>query len=199
MGIKERRLAEKEQIRMNIFEAASDIIVAEGFEKLSIRKIADRIEYSPGVIYNYFKDKNEIVKLIINENVQRICASMNTLELHKMKPKVALALGLTRFTTAMLENRQQYRAIMLSGINASLFRTEDSETNMLKEHLIDVLRAGNASGDFAILKEEVTAMLLLAAVFGLINTLVQEKIEEGPLQTMLIESHVEILVRGVSR
>ena len=53
MGIKERRLAEREQVKQKIFDAASDIIIADGYEKLSIRKIADRIEYSPGVIYNY--------------------------------------------------------------------------------------------------------------------------------------------------
>ena len=39
-------------------------------------------------------------------------------------------------------------------------------------------------------------MLLIAAIFGLINTLVQEKLEDEQMQAMLIESHVEILVMG---
>lgn len=199
MGIKERRLTEREQIRKKIFDAASDIIIAEGFEKLSIRKIADRIEYSPGVIYNYFKDKNEIVKLIIEENVQRICDSMLSLELQKMKPKAALELGLTKFATVILENRQQYKAIMLSGINLSLLREDNSETNGLRELLINVLSTGKDSGVFDIRNEEIAAMLLIAAIFGLINTIVQEKLEDEKMQAMLIESHVEILVRGVSK
>lgn len=199
MGIKERRLAEREQIKKKIFEAASDIIIIEGFEKLSIRKIADRIEYSPGVIYNYFKDKNEIIKLIIAENIQRICNSMLSLELQKMEPKAALELGLTKFATAMLENRQQYKAIMLSGMNLSMFREDDSETNGLRGLMINVLSAGKNSGAFDIRNEEITSMLLIAAVFGLINTLIQEKLEDEQMQTMLIQSHVEILVRGVSK
>jgi AcrR family transcriptional regulator len=199
MGIKERRLAEREQIKKKIFDAASDIIIAEGFEKLSIRKIADRIEYSPGVIYNYFKDKNEIIKLIIAENIQRICDSMLSLELQKMDPKAALELGLTKFATAMLENRQQYKAIMLSGINLSLFREDNSETNRLRGLLINVLSIGKNSGVFDVRNEGITSMLLIAAIFGLINTLVQEKLEDEQMQAMLIKSHVEILVRGVSK
>ena len=199
MGIKERRLAEREQIKKKIFDAASDIIIAEGFEKLSVRKIADRIEYSPGVIYNYFKDKNEIIELIIAENIQRIYASMLSLELQKMEPKAALELGLGKFAAAMLENRQQYKAIMLSGMNLSLFRDEASETNGLRELMIDVLSAGKNAGVFDIRDEGITSMLLIAAVFGLINTLVQEKLEDDQMQAMLIESHVAILVRGVSK
>lgn len=197
MGIKERRSAEREQTKKRIFDAASDIIIAEGFEKLSIRKIADRIEYSPGVIYNYFKDKNEIVELIIAENIQRICDSMSSLELQEMQPKAALEQGLTKFATAMLENRQQYKAIMLSGMNLSLFKENNSATNELKELLINVLNTGKNTGVFDIRNEEITSMLLIAAMFGLINTLVQEKLEDEQMQAMLIESHVEILVKGV--
>jgi AcrR family transcriptional regulator len=198
MGTKERRIAERDQIRKKIFDAASGIIIEEGFEKLSIRKIADRIEYSPGVIYNYFKDKNEIVERIIAENIQRICDSVLSLDLAEMNPKEALKLGLTRFAAAMLENRQQYKAIMLSGMHASMFREDNSETGRLRELLVQVLRNGNESGIFQARNEEVTAMLLIASVFGLLNTLVQEKIEDPAAEAMFIESQTEILVRGVS-
>lgn len=197
MGIKERRSVEREQIRKKIFDAASEIIV-EGFEKLSIRKIAERIEYSPGIIYNYFKNKNDIVNLIITENIQRISDSLLSLELQKMDPKTALELGLTKFTMAMLENRQQYKAIMLSGMNLSLFRGGASEANELRELLIKVLKSGKNSGVFDIQNEEITSMLLIASIFGLINTIVQEKLEDEQMLTILIENHVNLLVRGVS-
>jgi AcrR family transcriptional regulator len=199
MGIRERRVAERELLKKKICDAASDIILAEGFEKLSIRKIADRIEYSPGVIYNYFKDKKEIVKLIIAENIQRICDLMLSLKLELMEPKAALELGLRSFASAMLENRQQYKAIMLSGMNLSPFREDNTEINRLRELLIGVLDAGKASGVFDLQNDEIASMLLISAVFGLINTIVQEKIEDEQMQAMLIENHVSILVRGVSK
>lgn len=199
MGIKERRIAEREQIRKKIFDAASDIIIDEGFEKLSIRKIANKIEYSPGVIYNYFKDKNEIIKLIITENIQRICDSMLSLNIQEMEPKVALKIGFTKFATAMLENSQQYKAIMLSGMNLSLFKEDNSKIDELRGLLINVLSNGKKFDVFDIQNEEITSMLLIASVFGLINTLIQEKINDERTQSMLIEKEVEILVRGVSK
>lgn len=199
MGIKERRSEEREQIRKKIFDAASEIIIAEGLEKLSIRKIAERIEYSSGVIYNYFKDKNDIVNRIIAENINRICDSILSLELQKMNPKTALELGLSKFAKALLENRQQYKAIMLSGINLSLFREDTSETNVLRELLKNVLKNGKNSGIFDIQNEEITSMLLIASVFGLINMIVQEKLEDGQMLAILIESHVDLLIRGISK
>lgn len=199
MGIKERKLAEREQLKKKIFNAATDIIIDEGFENLSIRKIAHRIEYSPGVIYNYFKDKNEIVALIISETIQRVCESMLSIEFEKKEPKAALEMGLIKFASAMLENRQQYKAIMLSGINISLFGEESKGTNILKELLIQVLSSGKKTGVFDIENEEMTSMLLISAVFGLINTIVQEKLEDEQMQKILIESYVKIIVRGVSK
>jgi AcrR family transcriptional regulator len=60
MGILERKEREKHEMRLKILETAKQIFIEEGFEKASIRAIADRIEYSPATIYLYFKDKNEL-------------------------------------------------------------------------------------------------------------------------------------------
>jgi AcrR family transcriptional regulator len=60
MGINERKEREKEQLRRSILDAAMALFREEGFDQVSVRKIADRIEYSPTTIYLYFRDKNEI-------------------------------------------------------------------------------------------------------------------------------------------
>jgi AcrR family transcriptional regulator len=60
MGIRERRDREHEATRQAILDAARDLFVAEGYENVSIRKIAERVEYSPAAIYGYFTGKEEI-------------------------------------------------------------------------------------------------------------------------------------------
>ena len=62
MGPKERRVREREEIRGKILDAARDLFVTEGFEAVSMRKIADRIEYSPTAIYFHFRDKESLLK-----------------------------------------------------------------------------------------------------------------------------------------
>ena len=57
MGIKERQVRQKEVLRQDILDAARDLFIEEGYENTSMRKIAERIEYSPTTIYYYFKDK----------------------------------------------------------------------------------------------------------------------------------------------
>jgi AcrR family transcriptional regulator len=50
LGIRERREREKAEIREKILDAARELFVNEGYEAVSMRKIADRIEYSPTAI-----------------------------------------------------------------------------------------------------------------------------------------------------
>ena len=60
MGIKERQERDREAVRRAILDAARELFVAEGFQNVSIRKIAERIEYSPAAIYGYFASKDDI-------------------------------------------------------------------------------------------------------------------------------------------
>jgi AcrR family transcriptional regulator len=61
MGIAERKEREREGVKDLILNAAREIFLEEGYENTSIRKIASRIEYSPGIIYLHFKDKNQLL------------------------------------------------------------------------------------------------------------------------------------------
>ena len=61
MGITERKEKQKQEIKKMILDASMKLFMEQGFENVSIRKIADLIEYSPTTVYLYFKDKNEIL------------------------------------------------------------------------------------------------------------------------------------------
>jgi AcrR family transcriptional regulator len=61
MGISDRKEREKQEMRKLIISAAMEMFVKDGFEKTSIRNIADKIEYSPATIYLYYKDKDELL------------------------------------------------------------------------------------------------------------------------------------------
>ncbi|SDP90493.1 transcriptional regulator, TetR family [Mucilaginibacter sp. OK268] len=61
MGVTERKEREKTEMRELITAAAMKMFLEDGYAKTSIRGIADAIEYSPGTIYLYFKDKDELL------------------------------------------------------------------------------------------------------------------------------------------
>jgi AcrR family transcriptional regulator len=67
MGIKERQERDREAVRRAILDAARDLFVTEGYQNISIRKIAERIEYSPAAIYSYFPSKDDIFFALAEE------------------------------------------------------------------------------------------------------------------------------------
>jgi AcrR family transcriptional regulator len=60
MGVSERKEREKLEMQKLILDAARELFMKDGYENVSIRKIAEKIEYSPGTIYLYYKNKSEI-------------------------------------------------------------------------------------------------------------------------------------------
>lgn len=67
MGIKERQERDREVVRRAILDAARDLFLRDGFDQVSIRKIAERIEYSPAAIYSYFASKDDIFFALAEE------------------------------------------------------------------------------------------------------------------------------------
>ncbi len=61
MGIIERKERDREEMKERIIDAAIRMFLQEGYEKTSIRNIAEKIEYSPATIYLYYKDKDELL------------------------------------------------------------------------------------------------------------------------------------------
>ncbi|MFA5834495.1 MAG: TetR/AcrR family transcriptional regulator [Bacteroidota bacterium] len=61
MGTVERKEREKHEMREMILDAAKKLFMKEGFEHVTIRRIAEEIEYSPATVYLYFADKDAIL------------------------------------------------------------------------------------------------------------------------------------------
>src|SRR5512138_93823 len=67
MGIKERQERDREAVRRAILDAARELFVNEGYRHVSIRKIAEKIEYSPAALYGYFPSKDDIFYALAEE------------------------------------------------------------------------------------------------------------------------------------
>lgn len=72
MGIVERKIRHKEEVRSGILAAAWSMVTTEGWQSLSIRKIADAIEYSIPVIYNHFENKEAILLEFSKEGYEKL-------------------------------------------------------------------------------------------------------------------------------
>jgi len=80
LGIEERKLREKEEKQELILKTAMQLYKDEGIDSLSIRRIAEKIEYSPATIYLYFKDKGEILHALHTQGFEKLYALQRTLD-----------------------------------------------------------------------------------------------------------------------
>ena len=79
MGTKERREREREEIRTLILDTAREMFAAEGYEAVTMRRIADRIEYSPTAIYFHFKDKEALIRELCEHDFLELAQKFGTI------------------------------------------------------------------------------------------------------------------------
>jgi AcrR family transcriptional regulator len=90
MGTKQRREREKEALRQDILDAARELFVKEGYENVSMRRVAEKIEYSPTTIYLYFEDKASLLYAICEETFAKLAKRMETIARDSDEPVEAL-------------------------------------------------------------------------------------------------------------
>ena len=70
-AIRHRQAQEKQALRQAILTAAGELFLEQGYEHFSLRKVAERIGYSPTTIYLYFRDKDDLLFTVVDEGFVR--------------------------------------------------------------------------------------------------------------------------------
>lgn len=97
MGVKERQERDKEELRARILDAAQELFVAEGYRNVSIRKIAERVEYSPAALYSYFPSKDDLFFALAEEGFRKLFAFTNDPAMMAGEPLAAIRHGFLRY------------------------------------------------------------------------------------------------------
>lgn len=191
MGRTERRDREKKEMRDKILNAALKLFVEKGFENVSIRKIAKRIEYSPGTIYLYFKDKDEIFFELHNlcfgeffkvqQEVQNISDPIERLQAHG-KAYINFAMQNPKYYDLMFISRRPAKKIKKFGDWALGDRTYD----LLKQNIMQCMKVGAFQG----IDIEIAAFSLWSYVHGIASLYVRDRLK------LLPEEQLDFLMHG---
>lgn len=176
MAIKERKEREKQEMRSLIIESATQLFLKQGYDKTSIRSIADDIEYSPATIYLYFKDKDEIF-FVIHENAFEI------LEKHLRKNDVIAdpferlgALGKT-YIEFGLQNPDYYDLMFIMRAPMEQIKNEEKwkSGECAFGYLLTTLSACLEENKIRQADLHVTAIQVWSFVHGLVSLYVRER------------------------
>jgi AcrR family transcriptional regulator len=116
MGITDRKLRQKEEVRASILETAWEMVVTEGWQSFSIRKIADAIEYSVPVIYSHFENKDAILLEFNRKGFQLLTDALIAAKAEKTVPADQIrAMGRAYWDFAF-RNKEYYQLMFGLGI-----------------------------------------------------------------------------------
>jgi AcrR family transcriptional regulator len=170
MGISERREREKEEMKELILKTANKLFAEHGFDKVSMRNIADAIEYSPTTIYLYFKDKNELFYALHLEGFRMLAYEFRPLLEVKDPMERMYQMGL-RYIRFAIENPDYYQLMFL--VKDPLCTTETDETweaghnahAFLEQVVIECQEQGYLQG----ITMRAAALMIWSFVHGLVS------------------------------
>jgi len=202
MGVKERKARQKRFLRQEILDAASELFVKEGFEHVSMRRIAEKIEYSPTTIYLYFKDKAELLEQLCHDTFSRLINHLTKIHEQPGDPLKRLKRGLVAYIRFGLENPQHYRVVFMmpapKGFDKVKHLRPDSpgiqSFDFLRRCVFDCISAGKLRANDA----ELVSQTLWCGVHGLTSLLITHQLFPWVAKEQLIRSTVDTLVSGVN-
>jgi AcrR family transcriptional regulator len=178
MGVSERRIREKLDIRQSILNAARELFLENGFQATTLRNIAEKIEYSPSVIYQYFKDKNEIFYTIHADAFSELIKCMRVSEKHKHPMDQLIALGEIYIRFA-LDNPGLYDLMFIMEAPIDFLNyLEDAkwtEGKMAFDYLKSVISAGIRQGYIKETDLESLSYLIWSTVHGLVTIYIRKR------------------------
>ncbi|NUM70293.1 MAG: TetR/AcrR family transcriptional regulator [Ignavibacteriaceae bacterium] len=182
MGIAERKEREKKEMKEKILLSARRLFIRDGFENVTIRKIADDIEYSPTTIYLYFRDKDEIFFQLYKDAFD---------EFYRYQLKTAnIADPVTRLRTLgeyyfsfAIENPEYYDLMFISVIPMKPlecgFETEHPGKKTF-EYLLNTVKECQKSGLFKEYSPEAAALFVWSTVHGLVSLNLKKRMMQFP-------------------
>ncbi len=199
MGVKERRAREKEQLRRRILSAARELFVTEGYESVSMRKIADMIEYSPTTIYLYYEDKADLLDSVCKETLLNLLNTLDLLRKDKSDPVETLRKSGKAYVEFGLKYPQDYKLTFVvrpqfqKGLGLQEGSVGEKVFNYLRTMVSECIRQKK----FRQVDVETTGQVLWSAVHGVTLLLIDFPDFPWTEKDKLIDMVIHTMIEGL--
>jgi AcrR family transcriptional regulator len=140
MGIVERRTRQKEEVRASILHAAWALVLAEGWQSLSIRKIADAIEYSVPVIYDHFENKEAILLEFTKDGFNSLAEKVRETKAKYIMATEQLEAIAFAYWDFAFDNKEYYQIMFGLGIPSCDVAKKTPELAAFGEIIMDIIK-----------------------------------------------------------
>lgn len=196
-----RRERDAQKMKDDILAAAKEIANQEGYENISIRKIARKIEYTPSIIYHYFSNKEEILEHLLESGYLKLTTSLASSKVLSTDPEEKLRIMTRTYILEALKIPEEFsivhsdRSPHVIEHTSFLFKGASEKRRaiqMIKKCIIEMHPQGAQDGG----EFELAAQSIAAATMGLSLKLIAEKnLEETQRKRIIDYFSDEVVVR----
>ena len=141
--MKSRFEVKREESIRSILEASLELFSEKGFEKTTIRMIAEKAGISLGLLYNYFKSKEEVLKAIFLEGKQYIQESLK----QNTQPGLLIETYIRVTVTQLKQNKRFWKLLHGIRLQSPIIKALEAEMNSDSESIQrqieqDLVRSG---------------------------------------------------------
>jgi AcrR family transcriptional regulator len=202
MSISGRRARHRASLRREILDAASSLFVEEGYRRLTMRRIAERIDYSPTTIYLHFKNKHELLEAVCEETLSQFAATLERLKTTPTSPLTYLRESLRGYVEFGIAHPNQYM-VAFGGHDPSVQENRPDSSHSFGGLALGTLQQALKScadhGDIQATDLDSTAQALWAAVHGLTSLLITMPGSPLVARAVLVDHTIDTLLAGLKQ
>ena len=202
MGPKARREREREALRQVILDAARELFVEEGFENVSMRRIAEKIEYSPTTIYLYFEDKLSLLYAICQETFAKLAKRLEVIGRETDDPVDTLKKGCRAYIEFGLKHPNHYKVTFINHPHHPKdpgWKMEESMGMQAYGHLRAAVEACVKRKIFHATDVDAISQMFWAAGHGITSLLITMEHFPFVSKNQLIDMTLDSLIDGLKR
>lgn len=188
-----------EDLRRLILDTTRHLLVQEGYQNLSMRKIAREIEYSPTSIYLHFDSKDALLHALIHEGMMRLHHQLDAVaETHPEAPIARLRALCRCFIEFGLANPEYYE-IMFQLRPERMERYPPEKYRAARRNLeffAGALAEGTEAGQLSVDDATVSASTIWASLHGTVSLLLSERLDVQIDREDFIQTAIQQTIRG---
>lgn len=198
MASKERIQRLKEETRNNILVAALKIVKEEGWQALSLRKIADAIEYTAPIIYEYFTNKEAILLELTRQGYQLLYDRITIAKgKHRLPAKQLEAMWMAYWNFAFAE-KEYYQVMYGVEMNCCVMQQSVEKAESLYTlygEVIEALRKDKKMTDDEVCKWYYT---FWSIVHGLVSINIVRKGTTDEINMQILKSAITGIIHSIA-
>ena len=204
MASEDRKLREKQELRRLILEAARKIVLDDGFAALTMRRLADAIEYAPGTIYLYFAGRDEIARELCRDAFRELFEYMEPVSAVR-DPRERLRVAMQLYVQFGMEHPEIYRLAFMENpkitdavMQGQPLEDESGPGQRVFAMLVTALEELRAAGRLRSARESfVLAEMIWTAIHGIVSLKLTCPAYPVTSAEVLMDATAESLLDGI--